>query len=168
MATIAGACLERGSFDVVTMNHVIEHLADPIGDLRRVRAWLKRGGTLVVTTPNLSGLCHRIWGRAWQHLDPPRHLFIFTEPSLRRVFGAAGFERALVRASSRSAGETFNVSWALRRRGRAEGARGEEGIAVRVLGAGVRVVEELWPLRELIREELLAVAVCAGEPRGER
>jgi 2-polyprenyl-3-methyl-5-hydroxy-6-metoxy-1,4-benzoquinol methylase len=41
-----------GSFDVVHMHHVLEHVADPKGVLRQVRALLRPGGHLVIEVPN--------------------------------------------------------------------------------------------------------------------
>lgn len=45
-----------GSLDLVTLAHVVEHLADPWGALRRVHGWLRPQGLLFVEVPNLSGV----------------------------------------------------------------------------------------------------------------
>lgn len=72
-------------FDAICLNHVIEHVADPIALLRSCRRILKPDGQLVVTTPNTSALGHRLFGSHWFHLDPPRHLFLFNGPTLRET-----------------------------------------------------------------------------------
>ena len=46
--------LKNASLDVVVSLETIEHLADPIGFLRGVRALLREGGLLVLSTPNRS------------------------------------------------------------------------------------------------------------------
>lgn len=40
-------------YDVVSFFDVLEHLQDPWAMLRRARAWLAQGGTLIVSLPNL-------------------------------------------------------------------------------------------------------------------
>ena len=88
----AGVAAE-GGFDALTLNHVIEHLPDPVGALRRARDLLRPGGVLWVATPNLRSLAHRMFGRDWLSLDPPRHLVLFSADSLLGAFEAAGLER---------------------------------------------------------------------------
>lgn len=41
-----------GTFDVVLSNFTLEHFADPLAALTNLRAWIRPGGTLVVTTVN--------------------------------------------------------------------------------------------------------------------
>ena len=80
------------SFDAITMNHVIEHLHDPVAALARCQALLKPGGRLWVATPNLDALGRVRFGPAWRGLETPRHLVLYTAPSLRGILAAAGFE----------------------------------------------------------------------------
>lgn len=46
----------RGPFDVITLWHVLEHLADPSAMLRAVRERLRSGGLVVVAVPNLDNV----------------------------------------------------------------------------------------------------------------
>jgi SAM-dependent methyltransferase len=89
-APLEHAKLEEGSFDAVTMSHVIEHLHDPIGAVRLCRDALRPGGTFWVATPNLEARGHALFGRNWIGLDPPRHLVLFTRASLVKALGRAG------------------------------------------------------------------------------
>ena len=98
--SVAEGTLERpagaaagGGFDALTLNHVLEHLPDPVGALRSARELLRPGGVLWVATPNLRSLAHRMFERDWLSLDPPRHLVLFSAESLLGAFGAAGLER---------------------------------------------------------------------------
>jgi SAM-dependent methyltransferase len=84
--------LRDGSFDVITMAHVIEHVPDPKRTFEQCARLLKPGGRLVVVTPNGIGLGHSRFGRHWFALDPPRHLFIFTPRSLAECATAAGLD----------------------------------------------------------------------------
>jgi SAM-dependent methyltransferase len=81
-----------GSFDAVTMNHVIEHLHDPLEALLICHNLLRPGGVLWVATPNLNSRGHDLFGRDWIGLDPPRHLVLFTRSSLSRAIRSAGLE----------------------------------------------------------------------------
>jgi 2-polyprenyl-3-methyl-5-hydroxy-6-metoxy-1,4-benzoquinol methylase len=87
------------SFDAVVMSHVLEHVPDPRALLAECRRILKPGGRLVSITPNASSWGHKVFGRDWLHLDPPRHLHIFTPPSLRNLASTAGWRQVAVRSS---------------------------------------------------------------------
>lgn len=50
------AVVAPGSLDLVTLAHVVEHLADPWDALRRVHGWLCPEGLLFLEVPNLSGM----------------------------------------------------------------------------------------------------------------
>jgi SAM-dependent methyltransferase len=78
--------------DAVVMWHVLEHLDDPATALSRVRGWLRPGGRLVVSTPNLASWQARIAGSGWLHFDVPRHRVHFTDSGLRALLRRAGFE----------------------------------------------------------------------------
>lgn len=94
-----------GSFDAVTMNNVIEHLAEPLPALERVRDLLKSGGHLVIQTPNVSSLGHYWFGRKWRGLEPPRHFFLFTPAALVRLVATAGLE--VVKLENNAIGADF-------------------------------------------------------------
>jgi SAM-dependent methyltransferase len=86
--------LPGAHFDAITMNHVIEHLHDPLETLRRCARVLKPGGVISIATPNFAAAGHKHFGRDWFALDPPppRHLVLFTPDSLRLALKASGFE----------------------------------------------------------------------------
>lgn len=50
------AAIARGSIDLVTLNHVLEHLADPWQALRQAHGWLAPEGLLFLEVPNLAGV----------------------------------------------------------------------------------------------------------------
>lgn len=80
---------ERASFDAVTLSHVLEHVHDPEALLKQIRELLKPGGLLWLDTPNVASTGHRLFGRSWRGLEPPRHLVLFTPSSLRQILAAA-------------------------------------------------------------------------------
>ena len=110
--------LPEGYFDGITMNHVIEHLHDPMDTLRRCWKLLKPGGQITVTTPNLGSRGHQIFGADWLALDPPRHLVLFTEASLRGAMEHCGFVVSRPPRPSLKAQELFQHSFGLKLAGR--------------------------------------------------
>ena len=79
------------SFDAITMNHVIEHVHDPISLIQECLRVLKPGGRMVLATPNIRSLVYGRFGRNCSLLDPPRHLHLFTKRNLKECAVRAGF-----------------------------------------------------------------------------
>lgn len=96
-----GAVRREPVLDLVIMFHVLEHLADPLAELRAAAARLRPGGRLVLGLPNLASWQASFAGRDWMHLDVPRHLCHFTPDAIERALGASGMR--LERIDFRSA-----------------------------------------------------------------
>ena len=90
--TIADWLAEPGSFDYVTMSHVIEHVHDPLKLLRDSLALLRPGGGIFIDTPNIDALGHQLYGPNWRGLEPPRHLVLFNRASLTDAVSRSGFK----------------------------------------------------------------------------
>lgn len=88
------------TFDAVTMSHVIEHINDPIGILKECRRILKPGGMLVLVTPNAESFGHKYFKSCYRDLDPPRHLYLFTQNTLQHVGKKAGFTNCRVQTAA--------------------------------------------------------------------
>jgi len=100
------------SFDVLTMWDVLEHLHDPLSNLKRVAQLLKPGGRFTVTLPNPDGLDFRIFGRIWTGLDVPRHLYVFPRKTLMALFQKAGLD--VVSSRCMTGGQrvsTWSLEW---------------------------------------------------------
>ncbi|MBI2870544.1 MAG: class I SAM-dependent methyltransferase [Candidatus Omnitrophica bacterium] len=80
------------NIDVVRINHVIEHFADPVLALRKINGFLKKGGYVVGETPNVDCLDRHLFGRFWGGYSVPRHLCLFSRRSLEELFRRTGFE----------------------------------------------------------------------------
>lgn len=92
MGDVADMGLEEGSFDVVTMFEVIEHLPDPSRVLREICSLLRKDGLLYLTTPNYDSLNRYLLGDFWSIIQPHEHLFYFTVGSLGRLLRRVGYE----------------------------------------------------------------------------
>jgi SAM-dependent methyltransferase len=82
--------LEAAPFDLITFWHVLEHLEDPLGALRRAASMLAPGGAVVVGVPNVASWQARFASTRWLHLDVPRHRWHFSVPTLGRLAERAG------------------------------------------------------------------------------
>jgi SAM-dependent methyltransferase len=82
----------QGTFDVVTAIEVIEHVVDPVSELERMRALLRPGGLLFLTTGNARPYAKRLL--SWQYLRPEIHVSLFEPDSLAFALQRAGFEPA--------------------------------------------------------------------------
>ncbi len=80
-----------GSFDAVTLWHVLEHMADPREVLRHAHRVLTPGGRLLVEVPNFGSWQARLGGKIWYHLDVPRHLLHFDRGTLDHLLSSCGF-----------------------------------------------------------------------------
>ncbi len=78
--------------DVVLLNHVIEHVDDPLQTLHEVNRILKPGGHFVIETPRYDTLMFKLLGRRERSVSCGGHIYFFTTSSLRTLYEAAGFE----------------------------------------------------------------------------
>ncbi|MBI4743975.1 MAG: class I SAM-dependent methyltransferase [Actinobacteria bacterium] len=89
--TIKDAKYPHEYFDVITMNHVIEHLPNPKEALREINRMLKNEGLLIITTPNINAFNAKIFREYWFPLETPRHLNLFQASSLDKLLQYTGF-----------------------------------------------------------------------------
>jgi SAM-dependent methyltransferase len=90
-----------GHFDVVVMDDLIEHVADPTGLVREARRILAPGGLLTLNTPNRAGLWHRLMGRRWFHYRQTEHTFFFSPAVISRLLARHGFQVLEIHSSSK-------------------------------------------------------------------
>src|SRR6185312_11985699 len=89
--------LEPASFDVVLCGDVVEHLREPGAALARLRVFLKPGGRIVLSTPNVANWAIRLslLGGRWRYTDrgilDRTHTHLFTRATLREAIEGAGY-----------------------------------------------------------------------------
>lgn len=80
----------QGAYDVVMLHHVLEHIPDQRDTLRHVARVLAPRGWCLIRIPKLPNAAWEQYREHWVQLDAPRHLFIHTDASLRRLATEAG------------------------------------------------------------------------------
>lgn len=78
------------AFDLIMLHHSFEHLADPYAALGEIHRLLSDDGHCLIRMPIVSHAWER-YGIDWVQLDPPRHLFLYTEQAFRLLAEEAGF-----------------------------------------------------------------------------
>jgi SAM-dependent methyltransferase len=91
------AKLPPGSFEVITISHVLEHVRRPRQIIEECYRLLRPGGLLVISIPHIGSLQSRLGGRVWFHLDVPNHLHHFTEKGLLDLVTKIGLQPVSVR-----------------------------------------------------------------------
>lgn len=89
--TLGAISLQTGSFDALTMWHVLEHLPQPLAALTEAARVLRPGGTLILALPDFGGWQAGRFKGGWFGIDAPRHLSHFTRATLTDMLSRAGF-----------------------------------------------------------------------------
>lgn len=160
IGTLADAAPMADSFDAVTAHHVIEHMHDPIGFLRESLRALKAGGTLVVTTPNIASLGHRVLRKSWRGLEPPRHLHLFSTCTLGACAEQVGYQVQTLRTTARSAWEIWCASRLIHRHGGIRGGFPQAlGQSLRLEGLVFQLLEHMMlRVKDNIGEAIVLIA----------
>lgn len=82
--------LPKGAFQVVCLQHTLEHVSDPRGFLEMCRGLLVSGGTIAISVPCYCGLYPRLLPRRWYGWQPTQHYFHYSRESMRRLLERAG------------------------------------------------------------------------------
>ena len=86
----------NGSFDLIVMHHVIEHMAEPVPNIGRVWELLRPGGRLLLGTPDFDSGCARRFGANYRLLHDTTHVSLFSHDSMHRFLRDHGFKIGMV------------------------------------------------------------------------
>jgi len=79
------------AFDVVSLFHVVEHVAEPRELLLEVRRLLHSRGKVILQVPNIESWQFKVCGIRWHGLDVPRHVINYSTRSVQRLLSDSGF-----------------------------------------------------------------------------
>jgi len=81
---------EPESFSVITMWDYLEHSTDPIGDLKTSQMLLKKGGVIVLSTPNVDSWSFLLFKKNWIGFKNIDHLYYYSRKTLATIARMAG------------------------------------------------------------------------------
>lgn len=87
----------HNQFNVVTLWHVLEHVADPATTLRHLHALCSPGALLVIAVPDRESWDCNHYGPQWAAWDVPRHLSHFRRQDIRTLLQQAEFDLVEIR-----------------------------------------------------------------------
>lgn len=103
-------------FDVITANHVVEHVPDPVRTLAALGGLLASDGTMTIAVPNAASTFALQLGPVWHNTDLPFHLHQFSAASLAEAAKRAGLGSADISTVSLPTASAHSLQMVLRRR----------------------------------------------------
>ena len=70
----------------------LEHVYEPRQTLDKVAKLLKKGGTVMISCPNIDGLGAKLFRKKWYAIDVPRHLYQFNSSTIGRMLKGSGLK----------------------------------------------------------------------------
>jgi len=74
--------LEKKSFDLISMWHVLEHVHDLNQRMTEIRELIKQDGLVILALPNPESFDAKHYVKFWAAYDVPRHLYHFTKKDI--------------------------------------------------------------------------------------
>ena len=93
----SAAMPKSGKFDLVNLSDIIEHMQNPVEELKKLRKHMRKTSTLLISTPDYDNLIARLI-----QVKPEEHLYYFTKRTLRQALRMAGFRVLYMRNTSRT------------------------------------------------------------------
>lgn len=85
--------------ELIVAFDVLEHVADPVSMLRRLRGLAAHGATLYCAMPNCRSLRARVQREHWRMVRPMGHVNYWSQQSIVRALNDAGFQLRWLKAS---------------------------------------------------------------------
>lgn len=80
----------RGTFDVITLWHVLEHIVPVDNTIEHLKNRLNQNGTLFIAVPNLRSWDAKYYHEHWAAFDVPRHLWHFSRETMEIILTKHG------------------------------------------------------------------------------
>lgn len=84
LSTFEETEFQNNFFDLVVFFDLLEHIDNPIMFFDKVVSYLKPGGVIVLTTPNIGSIFRKLLGKYWFHFKID-HLNYFSKKTIRKL-----------------------------------------------------------------------------------
>ncbi len=95
---------------LMTLNHVIEHLPDPLATVSALVRKLVPGGILEGQTPAADSLERFVFGARWSGYHAPRHTVVFSRSGLSRLLERCGLTAIATQGAFNPAGLAVSLA----------------------------------------------------------
>lgn len=86
---------DDAKYDAVMSLGTIEHVCDPVSQIRNYHRLLRKGGVCFLSTPNINSVNRFVCGKKYR-LFHPEHLSYFTVKTMRKALRMNGFSKARI------------------------------------------------------------------------
>ena len=83
---------EAGTFDAITMWHVLEHIHEIDNYFEGINKLLKKEGVLFIAVPNYTSAAKKAYQEYWNGWDVPKHLWHFSPASMETLAKNKGYD----------------------------------------------------------------------------
>ncbi|MEO8852781.1 MAG: class I SAM-dependent methyltransferase [Ginsengibacter sp.] len=84
--------LSAGTFDAITLWHVLEHVHELHKYADQLRNLLSKNGKLFIAVPNYTSSDAKMYKQFWAAYDVPRHLYHFSPKSMEHLLNSHGLK----------------------------------------------------------------------------
>jgi 2-polyprenyl-3-methyl-5-hydroxy-6-metoxy-1,4-benzoquinol methylase len=84
--------LSLDTFDLVILDHSLEHIPDQFETFRLIAKVLSESGQVLIRTPVIPSYAWETYGKNWVQLDAPRHFYIHSRTSIALLAANAKLE----------------------------------------------------------------------------
>jgi len=93
ISVLKGELFDIGeTFDIIMLNHSLEHMKDQEKVMMHVNKLLSETGECIIRIPTVSSPVWSKYREFWYHLDAPRHLFLHSIKSFTILFQKCGLK----------------------------------------------------------------------------
>lgn len=83
---------KHGRFNLIIMNNLIEHVLDPVEELKHASSLLENNGKVIIETPNTDSWDFVVGNKYWGGCHVPRHTFLFSPKSMDKLAQLSGLQ----------------------------------------------------------------------------
>lgn len=94
------ALYQNDYFDIIILNHTIEHILDLAGIFKEIKKIIKKDGIIVIGIPNFGSPFAKLVGKRWTGLQHKEHIWQFDPAGLKKFLSSQGFEIVKIRKTS--------------------------------------------------------------------